>query len=468
MMCAIVMLILTLAQAHQPVHSLVQKAQSDFQAGNYGEARGLLLQALKGDSQNPALWRYLALTDARLNQVDQAIADFQKALHLEPRNAQNYFGLGLLDLLKGNSGQALAMYRKGLSLDPDDLAANQHYASLLMSAGRDGEALQPLQKWAQIDCRDPAVHIALIQCYVKSKMTQAGDLEIHKFLALRNLPTAQQLELAKSLEEDKEPSLEAEVLRHITKVSPHSAEAHAMLGAELANQHRFPEAGQELWDAVKQSPDSPQYSMEFAGTLLLWKRYPAALKFLTLVKDRFGKLPEYQYKLGLAYFGLSEYPQAIATLQPLAQQHPNLEMVQYSLGNCYYSEGEFSKAERHYQRAIQLNPRNALFYGAMGQLLRKESPPRFDEAILNLEKALQLDPSRTQARFRLALCFEDQREFAKAVPLLQQVVREQPNLLAAHIALARTYYRLKRIPEGDREKAIVTRLQNQTLGKSPQ
>ena len=464
-MCAALVLVLALAQASQPASVLVQQAQADFQSRKYPEARALLLQALRSDSRNPALWRYLALTDARLNQVDRAIADFQKALRLDPGNAQTYFGLGLLYVLKGNPGQAIAMYQKGLGLDPGDLSANRHYASILMGAGRFHEAIQPLQKWVEKDNRDPAAHMALVQCYVKSQMAQAAGSETRKFLALPQASTAQKLQLAKSLDQDKAANLEQGVLRNVVNTSPDSAEAHAMLGTLLANEHHFEEAGQQLWDAAKLSPDSPQYSMQFVGTLLLWKRYSTALKFLMLVKDRFGNLPEYQYKLALTYYDLAEYPRAIATLQSLAQRGPNLEMVQYYLGNCYYSQGDFTTAERYYRRAIQLDPSNSVFYVAMGQLLRRAIPPRTGEAIEALQKALKTDPSNSEAQLYLALSFEDQKEFAKAVPLLQQAIRGRPSLVAAHVALARAYYRLNRPSEGDRERAIIAHLGDQPPGK---
>jgi tetratricopeptide (TPR) repeat protein len=465
MVCFTLLVILWLAPASQPANSLVQEARSDFHAGKYLQARGLLLQALKTDSQNPALWRYLALTDARLNQIDRAISDFRMSLRLDPNNAQTCFGLGLLYRLKGSRAQAIAMYQNGLKLDPSDPQANRHYALILMSAAKYREAIPPLEKSVKADPHDSVAHSELVQCYVKSHLAQAAESEVHQFLALPGTSADAQMELAKTLAADKTPELEQEVLRHTILTAPDSAEAHAMLGTLLANQRHFDEAGQQLWDAVKLSPDSPRYALEFAGTLILWKRYAAALKFLMLVKDRFGNLPEYQYKLGLAYNGLREYPQAIDIFQSLARRHPNLAMVQYSLGNCYYSQSAFTKAEEYYQHAIQLNAHNALFYSAMGELLRKETPPRTNEAILNLQKALQLNPAATEARFHLALCFEDQREFTKALPLLQQVVRDQPGLLSAHIVLARTYYQLKRRADGDREMAVIAQLQDSTQRK---
>jgi Tfp pilus assembly protein PilF len=51
---------------------------------------------------------------------------------------------------------------------------------------------------------------------------------------------------------------------------------------------------------------------------------------------------------------------------------------------------------------------------------------------------------------------------------LEELVKETPDFSAAHVALATVYYRLKRKPEGDRERAIVQKLNAQIQAKQQQ
>jgi protein O-GlcNAc transferase len=459
---------LSLAQQPASVDLLARQAQEAFQLGKYSEARDKLRQALKQAPRNPVLWSYLGLADSQLNDLDAGIADFQKALSFAPNDAQTHFNLGLLYRRKGDSQKALEMYRRGLRLDPDDSAANQNYALLLMETGKFREAIAPLQKLRKLGTTDPSVRVALIESYLKGGMNAEAQREIQGFLQSPNVTPTDQLKLAKVLIEDKQPEEAQLVLEHVVKVSADSAEAHAQLGMVFANKDQYEDAAREVGRAVQLSPDSAEYSMRLAEILILWKHYPTALEFLAAVEDRFGRLVEYRYKLGLAYYGLPRIPQAITVFDKLAREHPDLDLVQFFLANCYQTTGDFEKAEPHYKRAIELNPQQASYYAALAQMLRKESKDRAEEALTYLEKALLLDPQDIQSKLELALCYEKKLNYPKAQSLLEEAVQQQPDLIPAHVALARVYYRQKKKEEGNREKSIIARLEAEQQARKSQ
>ncbi len=467
-MPAYVILVLFLAQQTTPVDRLVHEAQQALQLGRYSEAREKFRKALEHTPRNPALWSYLGMADAQLNDLDAAIGNFQKALSFAPNDAQTHFNLGLLFRQKGDSQKAQEMYRRGLKLAPDDPAANQNYALLLMETGKFREAIPLLQKLRALGTSDVSVRVALIESYLKGGMKDEGEREIQSYLHSPNATPAEQLKLAKVLIEDKQPESAQIVLEHIVKVSPDSADAHAQLGLLLANKDQYEEATREMGRAVQLSPDSAEYSMRLAEILILWKQYPTALEFLTAVKDRFGGLAEYQYKLGVAYYGLRRIPQAITIFENLAREHPELDLVQFFLGNCYQTTGAFEKAERHYKRAIEVNPQKASYYAALAQLLRKQTKDRTEEALAYLEKALLLDPQDIQSKLELAFCYEKKMNYPRAQSLLEEVVQQQRDLVPAHVALARVYYRQRKKEEGDREKSIIARLEAEQQARKSQ
>jgi protein O-GlcNAc transferase len=445
-------LALFLAQQTTPVDRLVHEAQQALQLGRYSEAREKFRKALEHTPRNPALWSYLGMADAQLNDLDAAIGNFQKALSFAPNDAQTHFNLGLLFRQKGDSQKAQEMYRRGLKLAPDDPAANQNYALLLMETQKFREAIPLLQKLKALGTSDVSVRVALIESYLKGGMKDEGEREIQSYLHSPNSTPAEQLKLAKVLIEDKQAEAAQIVLEHIVKVSPDAADAHAQLGLLLANKDQYEEATREMGRAVQLSPDSAEYSMRLAEILILWKRYPTALEFLTAVKDRFGELAEYQYKLGVAYYGLRRIPQAITIFENLAREHPELDLAQSFLGNCYQTTGAFEKAERHYKKAIEVNPQKSSYYAALAQL----------------EKALLLDPQDLQSKLELAFCYEKKMNYPRAQSLLEEVVQQQRDLVPAHVALARVYYRQRKKEEGDREKSIIARLEAEQQARKSQ
>ena len=50
---------------------------------------------------------------------------------------------------------------------------------------------------------------------------------------------------------------------------------------------------------------------------------------------------------------------------------------------------------------------------------------------------------------------------------LESIIKDHPNFSEAHVALAGIYYRLKQKAEGDRERAIVKRLQDEAQARQP-
>src|SRR5713226_7745537 len=139
-MPVVLLLLAALAQGAAPVETLARQARDDFQAERYAPARDKLRQAVKRSPSNPALWSLLGLTDAQLNDLDAAIADFQKTLALAPDDAQSFFNLGLLYGRKNETAKAINAYQQGLKLDPRNAAADQNYALLLMAQNRFREA----------------------------------------------------------------------------------------------------------------------------------------------------------------------------------------------------------------------------------------------------------------------------------------------------------------------------------------
>jgi len=443
----------------QTVTALTHQAQDDFKSGKYSEARDQLHRALKLAPNDPALWTYLGLTDTQLNEVDSAIADFEKALSLEHDDPRTYFNLGLLYRGKGDAPKAIQAYQRGLALDPDDGAANQNYALLLMEAGKFHEALAPLAKLKALNSSGLPVRVSLIECYLKGGMQDDGERELKEFFETPGATSEEALKLAKVLMEDQQPAAAREVLEHVVQVSPDSADAHAMLGLLLLNQGQFEHATEQLGRAVQLAPESAEYSMHLAEALILWKHCKVALEFLAAVKDRFGSLPEYRYKVGLAYYGLFQYKRAITEFEAIAREQPNLDLVQFFLGNSYAALGDVKTAEAYYRRAIALNSGKADYFSALGQALRKQSDDNIPEAIDDLRRALRLDPTNVAAKQELALCYEKEGEYAQAQALLEDVVERQPELLSAHVALARIYYRQKKKEEGDKERTTISKLE---------
>lgn len=460
---ASLLLILAFVQGVLSANQLMRQAIQDAQIGKYGEAQQMLRRALRSAPRNPELWSYLGEIDSQLHDLNAAISSFEKVVSLTPYDSRAYFNLGALYMQRGATNKALRVYRQGLALSPDAVTANQNYAFLLMKTGKFLEAVRPLRKLKTMKSTDLSVRVALIESLLKCGKIQAGQGEISEFLNLPSVTPSDQSELATVLVEDHLFPAAQEVLECMIHRAPNCANTHAELGWLLLEQKSYKDAARQVGRAVQLAPASANYSMQLAQVLLEWQNYTTALAFLRAVKGRFGSLPDYQYNLAWANYGLGQIPEAAAMLENLTQHYPTLDLPHYSLGNCYLQLSRLKDAERQYRIAIRLNPQKSSYYGALGQMLRKEGNNRINEAIANLGKAISLNPADNQSEVQLALCYEQKGELGKAQELLQHVIQDQPDLLAAHRVLTRIYYREGTKALGDRESAIVARLDSEQL-----
>src|SRR2546426_6299143 len=245
-MLAALLLFSALAQGAPPVEVLAREARDDFQAGRFAQAREKLNEALKASPRNPALWSFLGLADAQLNNLDAAISDFHKTLDLAPDDAQSFFNLGLLYGRKNETAKAMDAYQQGLKLDPRKAAANQNYALLLMTQKQFREAVRPLETLRELDTRKLSVRMALVECYAKSGMGAEVRSEIQTIVDFPGLTPYASLRLAKALLEAGQPEPAQVVLEHAVKIAPGLAEAHYDLGLLLLNKSLYGESVREL------------------------------------------------------------------------------------------------------------------------------------------------------------------------------------------------------------------------------
>jgi tetratricopeptide (TPR) repeat protein len=462
---AVVLFMAAGPQAGSSVEVLVRAARTDFEAGRFSECRAKLREAVKQAPSSPALWSYLGLADVQLNDLDAAVSDFRKTVELAPEDPESLFNLGLVYGRKGDTPSALDAYARGLKLQPDNTTANQNYALLLIGEGRFRDAIGPLERLSRVQPQDIGVIEALLECYAKAGMSDAVARETQAIVALPALSAADGLRISKMLAQSGQVESAKAVLARLSTMTPESTEAHYDLGLLLLNGNRYEDAVREFGRAVQLDPANAQYSLRLAETLILWKRYGTALEFLNAVKDRFGTLPDFRYKLGLTYYSLHQFQPAIALFEQLAKEQPDSDANHFFLGNCYGALGKLEKAEPEYRTAIRLQPKNASYHVALAQVLRNIGDEHVDEAIEHLQNAVSVDPADIQAKHELALCYITKGELKKAASLLEEVVAKQPDLIAAHVALARVYFRLHRNEDGDRERALVKRLQDAEQAK---
>ena len=118
-----------------------------------------------------------------------------------------------------------------------------------------------------------------------------------------------------------------------------------------------------------------------------------------------------------------------------------------------------------YRKALEQQPDSFDANLQLGTLYRLDQ--KFDLAMTYLKRAEAVRPDDLALRHAMAATFLSLGEADKARELLESVTKEAPAFVDGHVLLATTYYRLKRKEDGDRERALIEKLNAENQAKQP-
>lgn len=137
--------------------------------------------------------------------------------------------------------------------------------------------------------------------------------------------------------------------------------------------------------------------------------------------------PSANNNLGNAYADLTEWDKAIEQYKiastNLLYATPSYPLA--NIGNVYYRQKKYDLAETYYRKALKVN--RDLVLALDGLALTYMATDRVEEAIENLEKAIELAPQAALVYFHLADAYRQKGDYRKAHTLYLKVAELQPD-----------------------------------------
>ena len=183
--------------------------------------------------------------------------------------------------------------------------------------------------------------------------------------------------------------------------------------------------------------------------LLKQGQYDRALHQLLNVHRDSPENPELSYYLGLCYTHLEKYDEALLYLEQVVSSELSFTHVYQSrmiLGYIYAVTGRHRLAEFEFRRILEDGFDAAKTHAALAYALYEQD--QHDEALSELERALELDPNNGNALNSLGyILAETGRDPRKAVDYCRRAVRVSPRSPAYLDSLGWAYYKLGNIEE---------------------
>ena len=330
----------------------------------------------------------------------------------------------------GDIAGAIVEYRAFLKQSPNNVMARSNLGAALSKSGRYEEATVEYRKALDLEPRNLPVRVNLALAYYKTAQIADAAEELTKAVK-QGPPNRQAIFLLADcdlrLGENKKV---IELLAPLEKESPNDKALVYLLGTALIRDNQ-PARGQLLVDRIL----------------------------------REGESAEAHLLLGTTKMNAQEFAGALVDLKKAADLNPQLPDVFSYYGLALLSTGDVAAATTAFRKELESNPNDFVSNLQLGSIFKQEQ--RYDEALSSFERALRVRPGDPGVRYQLATLDVISGNLDQACSRLEQLIKESPHFVEAHVTLATVYYRLKRKADGDRERATVLRLNAESQAAQP-
>lgn len=328
----------------------------------------------------------------------------------------------------GNAEAAIPLYVEFLEKVPNHVPARVNLGAALAKTGRYAEAVEVYRKALQYDASNFGARLNLALALYKQV---ALDDALREFQTLHAAaPEHRQVTilLADCHMQLGEYKKVIELLAPLEAAGEHDRAAAYLLGTALVRDKQV-EKGQIVLDSILRDGESPE-----------------ALLLLSTVQ-----------------LAGTENKKALANIAKALELNPSLPGAFSLLGQAKLNDGDPEGAKEAFFKELERNPADYEANLNVGALFRIEKD--YERAAKHLNRAFGMRPQSVALKYQLGSLAMARQENTRALELLEQVTREAPSFIEGHISLATLYYRLKRKQDGDREQAIVRKLNEEIQQK---
>ncbi len=213
-------------------------------------------------------------------------------------------------------------------------------------------------------------------------------------------------------------------------------QAAMLMGAVRLRQKRYAEAKVFLWNVLQAHPDQPVTLYHLGDVFAAEGNIPEAV---TAYRKALAARPQYldaELALASSLKGLGQLEEARQCYKHILARIPDLPQALAGLGDTLIRAKEFAAAEYLLAKGERLAADRDLaaeMSERLGHLKFLER--RFTEALLHFERALAMNPTKTEVLRRRATVLEHLGQPRRAAAAYREVLKQEPGDLKTHLLL---------------------------------
>ena len=309
-------------------------------------------------------------------------------------NAQSNLGTALF--ARGRSPEALAHYERSLHLNPALATTHYNLALALIRAGRLAEAAAHCRETFRLNPRYYQAHFQLGMVLVRLDRIDEALGEFAR--ALEIAPWFGDAHFQSGLALGRMGRWPEAVAHHegALRLDPDNAATECGLGVALFQSGRGSEAAAHFERALRLNPKLMEAHFNLGQVLALMGRPDQAVAHYAEAVRLDSNNADAQINLGIALAEAGKLPEAVTHLERAVQLRPDLPEAHANLGIALAQQGRWEDAIRHYQEALRIKPAYAEAHYNLGNALLQSG--RIPEARAEFEAALRIRPQFDAAR----------------------------------------------------------------------
>jgi tetratricopeptide (TPR) repeat protein len=404
------------------------------------EAQEQIEQLARAYPNNPKVLNLKGLALAGAGDIKGAIAAFQAALAASPAFGPALKNLGIIEWNDGRKTEAAGHIAAALALNPRDPVLNAYAALGDMERGDTQGAAAHFdsagEARAALDPRLEAKLAAFFGQHGRYSQAQTAFADVIR-RGYDNATVRYDLALAQFLDGKYKAAVATlEPLRE----SSASSDALNLLAQAYERDHATQKAIDALRQAISAYPDEENNYLDLANICLDHDSYALGREVVEIGLKRLPASARLQLQLGLLDALSGDYSRAQAEFEAAARLEPASDLPSAATQLATIQQSRLPDAIRGLRQELSRNGQSAVLWYLLGAaLIRNGRAEDQDEAVSAFKKATQFDPKLPYPYIELGKIYVQQKEFARAIPVLERAAELAPGERASYYQLAIAY-----------------------------
>ena len=326
------------------------------QQGQFDKAVSHLEKAIEINPNDAELHFILGSVFARQGLTEKAISHFEAGLRIRPNDVRERCNLGAMFAKQGQTEKAISHFENALKIDPDCAEAHSNLGVLFTRQGQIEKAVSHLEKAVEINPDYAEAHYNLGAVLARQGQTEKAISHFEKTLRIDPDYAEAHANLGVLFARQGQTERAVSHLEKAVEINPDYAEAHYNLGAVLASQEQFDKAISHLEKAIEINPDYAEAHNSLGGIFGRQGQFDKAISHL---EKAIGINPDYaeaHYNLGMAFEGIGELDAALEHYEKAVADSKRAANIHNRMGSILIRQGQSGKALRHFEEVLRANP----------------------------------------------------------------------------------------------------------------